>query len=104
MGLVPKQYSTGGKTKLYGISKRGNSYGKPGHNGAHFRHIQHSDRVHHAGGWVLDEEINPVRKVRQLPRRGRLRRQRGSDESDEDSKTNAHADPPSYIDKPWSWR
>jgi transposase len=23
MGLVPKQYSTGGKTKLYGISKRG---------------------------------------------------------------------------------
>ena len=26
MGLVPKQYSTGGKTKLYGISKRGNRY------------------------------------------------------------------------------
>ena len=26
MGLVPKQYSTGGKTKLYGISKRGNNY------------------------------------------------------------------------------
>jgi transposase len=26
MGLVPKQYSTGGKTKLSGISKRGNSY------------------------------------------------------------------------------
>src|ERR1035437_5459273 len=26
MGLVPKQYSTGGKTKLYGISKRGNCY------------------------------------------------------------------------------
>jgi transposase len=26
MGLVPKQHSTGGKTKLYGISKRGNRY------------------------------------------------------------------------------
>src|SRR6202167_241014 len=26
MGLVPKQYSTGGKAKLAGISKRGNSY------------------------------------------------------------------------------
>src|ERR1035438_2096478 len=26
MGLVPKQYSTGGKAKLYGISKRGNNY------------------------------------------------------------------------------
>ena len=26
MGLAPKQYSTGGKTKLYGISKRGNRY------------------------------------------------------------------------------
>ncbi len=26
LGLVPKQYSTGGKAKLYGISKRGNSY------------------------------------------------------------------------------
>jgi transposase len=26
MGLVPKQYSTGGKAKLYGISKRGNPY------------------------------------------------------------------------------
>ena len=25
MGLVPKQHSTGGKAKLYGISKRGNS-------------------------------------------------------------------------------
>jgi transposase len=25
MGLVPKQYSTGGKAKLYGISKRGNA-------------------------------------------------------------------------------
>ncbi len=26
MGLVPRQYSTGGKAKLYGISKRGNCY------------------------------------------------------------------------------
>src|ERR1700709_2464028 len=26
MGLVPRQYSTGGKAKLYGISKRGNRY------------------------------------------------------------------------------
>ena len=26
MGLVPKQYSTGGKAKLAGISKRGNCY------------------------------------------------------------------------------
>jgi transposase len=26
MGLVPKQYSTGGKARLYGISKRGNCY------------------------------------------------------------------------------
>jgi transposase len=26
LGLVPKQYSTGGKTKLLGISKRGNRY------------------------------------------------------------------------------
>src|SRR5246500_2461858 len=26
MGLVPKQYSTGGKAKLFGISKRGNAY------------------------------------------------------------------------------
>ena len=26
MGLVPKQYSTGGKATLYGISKRGNCY------------------------------------------------------------------------------
>jgi transposase len=26
LGLVPKQYSTGGKAKLYGISKRGNNY------------------------------------------------------------------------------
>jgi transposase len=26
LGLVPRQYSTGGKSKLYGISKRGNSY------------------------------------------------------------------------------
>jgi transposase len=26
MGLVPKQYSTGGKAKLAGISKRGNHY------------------------------------------------------------------------------
>ena len=26
LGLVPRQYSTGGKAKLYGVSKRGNSY------------------------------------------------------------------------------
>ncbi len=26
MGLVPRQHSTGGKAKLYGISKRGNLY------------------------------------------------------------------------------
>jgi transposase len=26
MGLVPKQYSTGGRTKLSGISKRGDRY------------------------------------------------------------------------------
>src|ERR1019366_5683859 len=26
MGLVPKQHSTGGKSKLLGISKRGNEY------------------------------------------------------------------------------
>jgi len=26
LGLVPKQYSSGGKAKLYGISKRGNNY------------------------------------------------------------------------------
>jgi transposase len=26
LGLVPRQYSTGGKTTLLGISKRGNSY------------------------------------------------------------------------------
>jgi transposase len=26
LGLVPRQYSTGGKAKLFGISKRGNSY------------------------------------------------------------------------------
>jgi transposase len=26
LGLVPKQYSTGGKAKLYGISKRGDNY------------------------------------------------------------------------------
>jgi len=26
MGLVPKQYSTGGKARLFGISKRGNRY------------------------------------------------------------------------------
>ena len=26
LGLVPRQYSTGGKAKLLGISKRGNSY------------------------------------------------------------------------------
>jgi transposase len=26
LGLVPRQFSTGGKAKLYGISKRGNSY------------------------------------------------------------------------------
>jgi transposase len=26
MGLLPRQYSTGGKAKLYGISKRGNCY------------------------------------------------------------------------------
>jgi len=26
MGLLPKQHSTGGKARLYGISKRGNSY------------------------------------------------------------------------------
>lgn len=26
LGLVPRQYSSGGKTRLYGISKRGDSY------------------------------------------------------------------------------
>ena len=26
LGLIPKQYSTGGRTKLLGISKRGNTY------------------------------------------------------------------------------
>jgi transposase len=26
LGIVPRQYSTGGKVKLYGISKRGNNY------------------------------------------------------------------------------
>jgi transposase len=26
LGLVPKQYSTGGRTRLFGISKRGNAY------------------------------------------------------------------------------
>ncbi len=26
LGIVPRQYSTGGKTKLFGISKRGNRY------------------------------------------------------------------------------
>jgi transposase len=26
LGIVPRQYSTGGKAKLFGISKRGNVY------------------------------------------------------------------------------
>jgi transposase len=26
LGIVPRQYSTGGKAKLFGISKRGNAY------------------------------------------------------------------------------
>ena len=26
LGLVPRQHSTGGKARLFGISKRGNSY------------------------------------------------------------------------------
>src|ERR1700712_3796448 len=29
LGLVPREYSTGGKTKLLGISKRGNRYLRP---------------------------------------------------------------------------
>ena len=30
VGVVPRQYSTGDKQKLYSISKRGNGYGFPG--------------------------------------------------------------------------
>ena len=64
LGLVPRQHSTGGKTKLLGISKRGNEYLR-----RLFIHgarsvIMHANRQKHsAGHWVSQLETRVHRNV-----------------------------------------
>jgi transposase len=64
MGLVPKQHSTGGKAKLYGISKRGNCYlRKIVVHGARAVVLRSKrDRIA-MGGWLTALEMRAPRNV-----------------------------------------
>jgi transposase len=57
IGLVPRQYSTGGRAKLLGISKRGNSYLRRLLNHGARSVIQNVDRREHRfGSWLTQLE------------------------------------------------
>ena len=64
LGLVPRQYSTGGKPKLMGISKRGNEYlRRLSIHGARSV-VMHANRQRHAiGKWISDLEQRVHRNV-----------------------------------------
>jgi transposase len=64
MGLVPKQHSTGGKAKLYGISKRGNSYLRKilGHGARAVVLRSKRDRIA-MGSWITSLEMRAPRNV-----------------------------------------
>jgi transposase len=78
MGLVPKQYSTGGKAKLYGISKRGNPYlRKILIHGARAGVLRcKRDRVG-MGAWMTSLEVRTPRNVLIVATANKLRGSRG---------------------------
>lgn len=64
LGLVPKQHSTGGKSKLLGISKRGNQYLRRLFIHGSRSVLAHADRnAHPLGKWIEDLENRVHRNV-----------------------------------------
>jgi transposase len=64
LGLVPRQYSTGGKPKLMGISKRGNEYLRRLLIHGARSVVTHANRQRHAlGTWVSELERRVHRNV-----------------------------------------
>jgi transposase len=64
LGLIPKQYSTGGKTKLLGISKRGNRYLRTMFiHGARSLVLRMNRERSPLGGWISSREARAHRNV-----------------------------------------
>ena len=64
LGLVPRQHSTGGKTTLRGISKRGNAYLRCLFiHGARSVCRHHRQRPHRVGRWLANLEARAPPKV-----------------------------------------
>ena len=64
LGLVPRQYSTGGKPRLLGISKRGNSYLRKLFVHGARSVVAHADRDKHVlGHWIGQLEARTHRNV-----------------------------------------
>jgi len=64
LGLVPKQYSTGGKSKLLGISKRGNPYLRRLFiHGARSAFLHLNRKNHRIGAWMDQLESRAHRNV-----------------------------------------
>ena len=67
LGLVPRQYSTGGKTKLLGITKRGDRYIRK--NLVHgcrsvVNHVRGKSRLSQLGHWIKDKlEVKGTNKT-----------------------------------------
>ena len=64
LGLIPKQYSTGGKAKLLGISKRGNRYLRTMFiHGARSLVLRVNRQRSLLGGWISSLEARAHRNV-----------------------------------------
>jgi transposase len=64
LGLVPRQYSTGGKPRLLGISKRGNSYLRKLFVHGARSVVAHADRDKHVlGPWIRQLEARTHRNI-----------------------------------------
>lgn len=60
LGLVPKQYSTGGKSRLLGISKRGNAFLRRLFiHGARSVFLHLNREQHRTGAWMTQLESRP---------------------------------------------
>lgn len=64
LGLVPREYSTGGKPRLLGISKRGNSYLRKLFIHGARSVVAHANRDRHVlGPWINQLEARTHRNV-----------------------------------------
>ena len=68
LGLVPRQFTTGGKPKLLGISKRGNKYlRRQLIHGARAALPYVAERDTPLGRWAKDSQVAPIATLRSSP-------------------------------------